>query len=295
MYPVLFHIGRMLIPSYGVVTAVGVLVALATSQRTARVVQVDPAKVWNLCILSLFAVLAATRLLLVLVNWSVLRAHPTWVLALAMVHHPLLTGVGALAGIGCAAWYARASRLPFTSTADSLAAPLSLGLAFEQVGTLLEGSGYGVAAGPGTGWAITYTNPLAALWSGAPLGVAVHPVQIYAAMAFLAIGVLLLVWLPLERQRGDVAGLWLMSAGVAIYITEFWREPEGRGPIFGGAIDGPQVAAVLMVISGALALRERVSPAAVSGLASHPFHDEAVRRMGQRASEPGADDGAAHE
>jgi phosphatidylglycerol:prolipoprotein diacylglycerol transferase len=120
-------------------------------------------------------------------------------------------------------------------------------------------------------------------------------VQIYAAMAFLAIGVLLLVWLPLERQRGDVAGLWLMSAGVAIYITEFWREPEGRGPIFGGAIDGPQVAAVLMVISGALALRERVSPAAVSGLASHPFHDEAVRRMGQRASEPGADDGAAHE
>jgi phosphatidylglycerol:prolipoprotein diacylglycerol transferase len=285
----------MLIPSYGVVTAVGVLVALATSQRTARVVQVDPAKVWNLCILSLFAVLAATRLLLVLVNWSVLRAHPTWVLALAMVHHPLLTGVGALAGIGCAAWYARASRLPFTSTADSLAAPLSLGLAFEQVGTLLEGSGYGVAAGPGTGWAITYTNPLAALWSGAPLGVAVHPVQIYAAMAFLAIGVLLLVWLPLERQRGDVAGLWLMSAGVAIYITEFWREPEGRGPIFGGAIDGPQVAAVLMVISGALALRERVSPAAVSGLASHPFHDEAVRRMGQRASEPGADDGAAHE
>lgn len=285
----------MLIPSYGVVTAVGVLVALATSQRTARVVQVDPAKVWNLCILSLFAVLAATRLLLVLVNWSVLRAHPTWVLALAMVHHPLLTGVGALAGIGCAAWYARASRLPFTSTADSLAAPLSLGLAFEQVGALLEGSGYGVAAGPGTGWAITYTNPLAALWSGAPLGVAVHPVQIYAAMAFLAIGVLLLVWLPLERQRGDVAGLWLMSAGVAIYITEFWREPEGRSPIFGGAIDGPQVAAVLMVISGALALRERVSPAAVSGLASHPFHDEAVERMGQRASEPGADDGAAHE
>lgn len=284
----------MLIPSYGVVTAVGVLVALATSQRTARVVQVDPAKVWNLCILSLFAVLAATRLLLVLVNWSVLRAHPTWVLALAMVHHPLLTGVGALAGIGCAAWYARASRLPFTSTADSLAAPLSLGLAFEQVGTLLEGSGYGVAAGPGTGWAITYTNPLAALWSGAPLGVAVHPVQIYAAMAFLAIGVLLLVWLPLERQRGDVAGLWLMSAGVAIYITEFWREPEGRGPIFGGAIDGPQVAAVLMVISGALALRERVSPAAVSGLASHPFHDEAVKRMGHGASESGADASVDH-
>jgi len=247
----------MLIPSYGVVTALGVLVALAAGQRTARIVQIDAAKVWNLSILSLFAVLAATRLLLVVANWSVLRAHPAWVLALAMVHHPLLTGAGALAGTGCAAWYARAARLPFAATADALVPALSLGLAFQQLGALLEGSGYGVVAGPSVGWAVTYTNPLAELWSGAPLGVPVHPVQIYAALAFFAIGILLLVWLPLERRRGDAAGLWLMCAGVAVYITELWRDPEGRGSILRGAIDGPQIAAVAMVLAGALVLRER--------------------------------------
>ena len=100
MHPVLFHIGSVVIPSYGAVTALGVLLALALAQRTARIAGVNPGKMWNLCILSLFAALAAARLLLVVANWSALRLHPAWVLGLAMVHHPLLAAVGALAGAG---------------------------------------------------------------------------------------------------------------------------------------------------------------------------------------------------
>lgn len=233
--------------------------ALALTQRTARIAGVDAGRVWNLCILSLFAALACARLLLVVANWSALRLHPAWVLGLAMVHHPLLAGVGALAGAGCAAWYAHRSKLPWRATADALAPPLAMGLAFEQLGALAAGSGYGADAGPGVRWAVTYSNPLAAIWSGTPLGVPLHPVQAYAALAFLALAVLLLVWLPVERRPGDVAGLWLMGAGVAIYLTELWRDPEGRGSILHGAIDGPQIAAVLLVLLGALVLRQRKS------------------------------------
>jgi phosphatidylglycerol---prolipoprotein diacylglyceryl transferase len=301
VHPVLFHIGAVVIPSYGAVTALGVLLGLGLALRTARTAGVDAGKVWNLCILSLFAALAAARLLLVVVNWSALRLHPAWLLELAMVHHPLLAATGALAGAGCALWCARHSKLPLGATADALASPLALGLAFEQLGALASGSGYGVEAGSGVPWAVTYTNPMADLWSGAPLGVSVHPVQAYAALAFLTLALLLLVWLPAERRKGDVAGLGLMGLGTAIYITELWRDPEGRGTTLiralHGALDGPQIAAVLLVIGGAVVLRERVSPAAVSGSASHPFHGEAVKRMGQRASEAGADasvdDGAA--
>ncbi len=295
MHPVLFHIGAVLIPSYGAVTALGVLLALGLALRTARMAGVDAGKVWNLCILSLFAALAAARLLLVIVNWSVLRLHPAWLLELAMVHHPLLAATGALAGAGCALWYARHNKLPLGATADALVPPLALGLAFEQLGALASGSGYGVEAGTGVHWAVTYTNPLADLWSGAPLGVPLHPVQAYAALAFLTLALLLLVWLPAERRKGDVAGLGLMGSGLAIYITELWRDPAGRGAVLHGALDGPQIAAILLVVAGALVLRERVSPAAVSESASHPFHDEAVKRMGHGASETTADQGAAHE
>ena len=246
----------MSIPSYGVVAALGVLLALFLAQRTARIVQIDPVKVWNLCILSVCGALAGSRLLLMTVNWTVIRAHPVWVLGLAMVHHPLLAATGVLAGGGCAAWYARHSKLPFPATADALTPPLALGLAAEQIGALLAGSGYGTLAGPGVRWAVTYDSVLAAIWSGTPLGIPLYPVQVYAAMAFFAIAVLLYVWLPLERRRGDVAGLGLMAAGVAIYITEFWRDPEGRGTLLHGALDGPQIAAIALVLAGAVVLRE---------------------------------------
>jgi phosphatidylglycerol:prolipoprotein diacylglycerol transferase len=257
VHPVLFHIGSILIPSYGAITAFGVLVGLILAQRTARIVRVDPAKVWNLCILSLFAALAAARVLLVAANWSALRNHPGWLLGLAMVHHPLLAGIGALAGAGCAAWYAHHSKLPFRATADALAPPLAAALAFEQLGALAAGSGYGTDAGPHVGWAIIYSDPMAAIWSGTPLGVPLHPVQAYAALAFLALAALLWVWLPFERRPGDVAGLWMMGTGVAIYFTELWRDWVGRGSLFHDAIDGPQIASVFLVLVGALALRDR--------------------------------------
>ncbi len=257
VHPVLFHIGSILIPSYGAITAFGVLVGLVLAQRTARIVHVDAGKVWNLCILSLFAALAAARLLLVAANWSALRNHPSWLLGLAMVHHPLLAGIGALAGAGCAAWYARHSKLPFRATADALAPPLAAALAFEQFGALAAGSGYGTDAGPHVGLAIIYSDPMAAIWSGTPLGVPLYPVQAYAALAFLALAVLLWVWLPLERRTGDVAGLWLMGVGVAIYFTELWRDWVGRGSLFHDTIDGPQIASVVLVLAGALTLRDR--------------------------------------
>lgn len=257
MYPVLFHIGSILIPSYGASAAVGVLLALYLAQRTARIAGLNAGRVWNLCVVALFAALVGQRLLLVIINWNELRLHPAWLLTLAMVHHPLLGLAGALMGAGAAALYARWRRLPLASTADALAAPLALGLAFEQLGALLAGSDYGTETA--VRWAVTYTNPLTTLWSGTPLGVPLHPVQAYAALGFLTLSILLLVGLPARRQQGDVAGLCLMGMGVVVYITEMWRDTAGRGAMLGGALDGPQAAAIVMVLAGGLVLMERNS------------------------------------
>ena len=281
VHPVFFHIGAILIPSYGALSALGVLLALFLAQRTARIAGVNAGQVWNLCVVALFAALLSQRLLLVLVNWSELRRHPEWMLGLAMIHHPLLAAAGALAGVGSAAAYARWQRMPLATTADALAAPLALGLAFEQLGALLAGSGYGTETQ--ARWAVTYTNPLAARWSGTPLGIPLHPVQAYAALAFLTLSIVLLVGLPARRQQGDVAGLWLLGAGVAIYMTELWRDPEGRGALLGGALDGPQVAASLFVLAGALVLRERSGPG--KGRAFPLFRQEKGERMGHGALE----------
>lgn len=254
MHPVLFHFGAILVPSYGAVAALGVLLALALVLRTARIAGVNPNAVWNLCVVALFAALLGSRLFLLLLNFADLRRHPGWMFALAMIHHPLLGAVGALVGVVAALLCVRVQKLPPWATADALAAPLALGLAFEQLGALLSGSGYGTETA--VRWAVTYTHPLAARWSGTPLGVPLHPVQAYGALAFLTISIFLLFWLPVRSQQGDVAGLWLLATGVAIFITEFWRDTEGRGVVWGGALDAPQIAAVVMVLAGSLVLLE---------------------------------------
>ena len=122
----------------------------------------------------------------------------------------------------------------------------------------MAGSGYGTETS--LRWAVTYNDILAARWSGTPLGIPLHPVQAYAALAFLTLSIFLLVWLPAQRRRGDVAGLWLLGAGVSIYIVELWRDTEGRGTLLNGALDGPQAAAILFVLAGAIVLLERERP-----------------------------------
>jgi phosphatidylglycerol---prolipoprotein diacylglyceryl transferase len=277
VHPVLFHIGPIFIPSYGAMAALGVLLALALTLRTARIAQANPNQLWNLCIIALFAGLAGSRLSLIVLNWTIVRSHPAWLLGLAMIHHPLLAAIGAFFAFAAAVLYARRQRLLLANTADALAAPLALGLAFEEIGALLAGSGYGIETH--VRWAVVYTHPLAARWSGAPLFVPVHPVQAYTAIAFFVVAVALFAWLPHRRRHGDVAGLGLLAFGAAVYFTEFWRDPEGRGSLLNGALDGPQVAAIALVVAGALALLERKAassnPVTVpqSGDAAETSHD----------------------
>jgi len=280
VHPVLFHIGPLLIPSYGATAALGVLLALMLALHTARKLQIDSNKIWNLCILMLFTALVGSRLLLVIANWTVLRSHPLWMLGLAMVHHPLLAVIGSLIALAVAAFYTLWQHLPLRTTADVLAAPAALGLTFEQFGELLAGSGYGTGAH--IPWAITYTDSLAERWSGAPLYIPVHPVQAYAAACFLAIAVGLVLWLPHRRQNGDLAGIFLMSTGAVLFITELWRDPIGRGALFQGALKGPHVAGIVFVLAGGWLLLERTSQHIA--VTTHPIAPQSVPSEVERPS-----------
>jgi len=267
VHPVLFKFGALQIPSYGALAAAGVLVALLLAQRTARSAGVNPAHIWNVCVLALFSALVGSRILLAALNWRVLKAHPVWILGLATIHSPWLAGGGILIGAGAAFAYMRWQHMPPMATMDALAAPFTVGLALEQVGALLAGAGYGTDTS--VRWAVVYTNPLAQRWSGTPLGIPLHPVQAYAALAYATLAILLLIWLPMRRQAGDLAGAALMGMGISVYITEFWRDPEGRGQLLQGALDGPQVGAIVLVLLGAWLLRERTAPPGRKGAIVH--------------------------
>lgn len=255
MHPVLFHIGSLLVSTHGALAALGVLLALALLHRTARQSGLAPAELWNLSLISLCAALVGARLLLFAVRLVVFRVSPALLVSVMVVHALLYAAlVALLAGVGTA-MLARASRLPLAAVADALAAPVALALSVEQLGALFSGVGYGTRTT--VPWAVSYSSSLAQHWSGVPLFAPVHPVQIYSALAFFLIALALLAWASRAPRPGDLAGVFLLAAGTAIYLTEFFRNPFGRLALFGGALTAPQLAAVAAVFAGAFVLRER--------------------------------------
>jgi hypothetical protein len=62
-----------------------------------------------------------------------------------------------------------------------------------------------------------------------------------------------------------------MATGVVLFITEFWRDPIGRGAMLGGILKGPQAGAIVFVFAGAFILLDRPSQQlAVSTPSLHP-------------------------
>jgi phosphatidylglycerol:prolipoprotein diacylglycerol transferase len=62
-----------------------------------------------------------------------------------------------------------------------------------------------------------------------------------------------------------MAGLWLLGTGVVVYAAELVRDTDGRGAMLHGALDGPQAAAILLVLAGGFVLLERKTSSAGSG------------------------------
>ena len=56
MFPTLFHFGHVSLPTFGALAALGLMLALWLSERTAGLAGVDAAKLWDA---GIFAVIAA--------------------------------------------------------------------------------------------------------------------------------------------------------------------------------------------------------------------------------------------
>jgi phosphatidylglycerol:prolipoprotein diacylglycerol transferase len=92
---------------------------------------------------------------------------------------------GLILAVVVAFWYIGRHRLPFWTTCDVFAPGIALGHVTGRLGCLAAGCCYGSPTD--VPWAITFTNPLAAANVGTPLGIALHPTQVYEAGAELLI------------------------------------------------------------------------------------------------------------
>lgn len=119
--------------------------------------------------------------------------------------------------------YLRGYRLDIPSFADCAAPGIALGHAFGRVGCFLGGCCYG---GPTRlPWAVRF--PASEFYQG-PLGVSVHPVQLYEALAELALAAI--VWrLGGKVRKGGAFAVWLAGYGAVRLVMELFFRADDRG------------------------------------------------------------------
>jgi phosphatidylglycerol:prolipoprotein diacylglycerol transferase len=234
-----------------VFTALALLAALGMSVETAPKRGLRPDKVWNLGLVAILAALIGARLLLVVVYFRAFSAHPFWLLGVATITNDWIALGGVAIGLGAAVLYALAEGLPLLRTADAVAPAATLAFAINRVGAFLGGAAWGTRTT--MPWGVIYRSEIAWIWYKTPLGMKLHPVQLYDAACSLVIFALLL-WMGRIRrdQPGEIAGAWLFLYGVARFFVEFYRGDAAGLRLLSGALTLAQALAVVAVIAGGL-------------------------------------------
>ena len=149
--------------------------------------------------------------------------------------------IGAL--IASAIFFWRTPRVPFWRAADLCGPAIALGQAIGRVGCFMAGDDYGRPTH--VPWAVTFSDPDAARIGGAPLGVPLHPVQLYESIVCLVLFVVLVRLSRRKRFDGEVilAYTWLYT--MARFVLDF-RGDADRGFILGGSLSTSQCIALFL-------------------------------------------------
>src|SRR5215471_10517010 len=228
MYPRLFDLGPITVYTYGVLLAAAYLLGLRLAMNRAKARGLDANRVLDLGIYIIISALVGAKLLLLVTDFRTFSANPRELLTLARSGGVFYGGL--ILAVVVALWYIRKIGLPLWTTCDVFAPGIALGHVVGRFGCFFAGCCYGKETH--VPWAITFHDPFAAANVGTPLGVPLHPTQLYEAGAELLI-LLALLWIE-RRDRGfpgRTFWLYMFLYGVSRFIIEFYRGDE-RGTVF---------------------------------------------------------------
>jgi phosphatidylglycerol:prolipoprotein diacylglycerol transferase len=129
--------------------------------------------------------------------------------------------------------------------ADLCGPAIALGQAIGRIGCFMAGDDYGKPTH--LPWAVVFRDPEATEIGGTPLGIPLHPVQLYESLACLAL-FLLLVWLA-RRKRfdGQIILAYSILYAVARLFLEYFRGDADRGFVLGGLLSTSQLIAIVVL------------------------------------------------
>lgn len=241
MYPILFRIGGFELRSYGVVVALAFFVAYVLAKKEAVRKGIDPARLEAFASSALLFGLLGARLYYIAFFDPQLLRRPLEILAVwkggLALHGSLLAGL--LVGI----WFCRRHKVPFWKIADTLAPSLILGQAIGRIACFLNGDAYGKPTD--LPWAATFTDPHAL----APLGIPLHPTQLYEFGLDLLLFGLLWAWRRRIHFEGQLFLMYVLGYGAIRFFVENFRGDQLQ---FMGGFSVAQTLSLLILIASAV-------------------------------------------
>jgi phosphatidylglycerol:prolipoprotein diacylglycerol transferase len=221
------HFGTLTIYTYGVLLAAAYLLGLQLALTRAKSRGLDATRVMDLGIYIIISALVGAKLLLLVTDFSTFKSHPAELFNLLREGGVFYGGL--IVAVIVALWHIRRVGLPLWTTCDVFAPGIALGHVVGRFGCFFAGCCFGKPTN--VPWAITFSDPFAAANVGTPLGVPLHPTQLYEAGAELLILVFLLATEKSGRKfPGRTFWLYMLLYAISRYVIEFYRGDE-RGTV----------------------------------------------------------------
>ncbi len=209
--PVAFTIGSIEVRWYGIMVALAILtVVLWTAWEVKRGAGISYDTVFTAALVGIPSGIILARLLHVIDMWEYYGQNLG-----QLIGGGGLTAYGGVLGAALGIWvYSRFSKFNFGYFADVVAPGIILAQAVGRVGCTINGCCHGIPTS--LPWGVIYTHPD----SFAPLGIAIHPTQLYEIVwNLLVFGVLL----KLRRRFKPDGTLFLIYLG----LYSLWRIGAG--------------------------------------------------------------------
>ena len=229
MYPELFRIGDFPINTYGLLLAVGMLLALFAASRLAARDGLPRERIYDLGLWTLIGGLLGSKILMLFTEENV-QIFSLDFLRSGGVYYGGFIG-GLLALVFLIRWY----KLPFWKVADAFAPAVALGQAIGRQGCFAAGCCWGKPTDSFLG--VHFTDH-AHEFTGVPIygpdgaDLYLHPTQLYESITMLIVfGVLVLIHRK-KRFDGQVLIAYGIIYSIVRFVIEFFRD-DPRGNLLG--------------------------------------------------------------
>ena len=250
MLPKLIQIGTFYLPTYGVLVAAAFLTALWIAGKLGREQCLSKDAIMNLGIYCALAGIVGAKLFMIVLD-PYYRKNPAQIFTLSTLQSAGIWYGGFIVALIFAFFYMRTQGLPFLKTSDVFAPGLAIGHAIGRLGCFAAGCCYGKPTN--LPWAVTFTNQDA---NGAPLGVPLHPTQIYEALIESLICVVLYLLAKRQHKDGAIISLYLILSAIARFLVEFVRAHDEANPL-GGPLTLEQWISIAVCVIGVILLTRR--------------------------------------